>query len=129
MVNCKECGTEFEGNNRHKYCEECKKQCKFCRRPRTDNGIACNSCRTKQTTYKLSDDDLLYILNKNTCDCCGGEFKHHKDKSQDHCHSTGNLRGIICQRCNWAIGMYETIEQNNIVNYLIKYTRINEGNR
>jgi hypothetical protein len=123
MVNCKECGLEFEGNKRHKYCDECKKNCKFCKRPRTDRGIACNSCRTKQTTYKLSDVDLLYILNKNNCDCCGSEFKNHKDKMQDHCHSTGNLRGIICQRCNWAVGMYETTERDNIINYLIKFTR------
>jgi hypothetical protein len=121
MENCKECGAEFEGNKRNKYCSECKKHCKFCKRPRTDNGISCNSCRTKQTTYKLSEADLIYILNKNTCDCCGKEFRNHKDKTQDHCHTTGNLRGIICQRCNWAVGMYETTEQSNIVDYLIKY--------
>jgi hypothetical protein len=123
MAKCITCNIAFEANNRHKYCEECKKTCKYCDRPRSDRGAACNSCRGKKSNYKYSDKDLAYVLNKKTCDCCGNDFKSHKDKSQDHCHTTGNLRGLVCQRCNWTIGMYETTEKDNIINYLIKFTR------
>ena len=126
MKICGKCNVEFNGYNTRKYCDECKKSCINCGRPikNQERGISCSSCRQKKWVYGHSNEDLAYIFNKTDCDCCGNEFKNHKDKSQDHCHTTGNLRGIICQRCNWAVGMYETTEKDNIINYLIKFTQI-----
>lgn len=47
----------------------------------------------------------------------------------DHCHITGNIRGLLCDSCNTAVGLLnDNIDVAvNLVNYLIKY-RGNNGN-
>jgi hypothetical protein len=35
----------------------------------------------------------------------------------DHCHSTGRVRGLLCNRCNSNLGWYER-EHENIQRYL-----------
>ena len=126
IVYCQECDEGFEGNHRHKYCESCKANCKFCDKDLTlsnSYGNTCNSCTSKRSNYCLSDEEMFDIKDRKTCECCGNGFKNHRDKSQDHCHTTGNNRGIICHRCNWAVGMFETTEQNNIIKYITKYRK------
>jgi len=38
----------------------------------------------------------------------------------DHCHTTGKVRGLLCNRCNKAIGLMEDSKEllQNAVNYL-----------
>ena len=127
IVYCQQCGEGFKGDLRHKYCEACKESgCRYCDRiltPTSAKGVTCNACATKRLKYNLSDKEMLDIKDKETCECCGEVFKTHREKSQDHCHTTGDNRGVICVRCNWSIGMFETTEQNNIIKYLTKYRK------
>lgn len=37
------------------------------------------------------------------CEVCGGRDEG-KRLALDHCHETGVVRGMLCQRCNTAIG-------------------------
>ena len=43
----------------------------------------------------------------------------------DHCHSSGNIRGLLCHHCNIALGSFsdsiETLE--NAIEYLKKYKK------
>lgn len=41
----------------------------------------------------------------------------------DHCHLTGNIRGLLCMKCNTIVGHIERNPEliKNIVNYLRKY--------
>lgn len=63
--------------------------------------------------YKISLDDYeaLYRAQGGVCAICRqpeklrnprtGEFQ---DLSVDHCHATNQVRGLLCNECNVAIG-------------------------
>ena len=99
------------------------KECKYCERDFNDRGTVCNSCRNKKYKYKLTEDEMYRWLEATHCDCCGKEFgnNNYRDRVQDHCHSTGDNRGLLCQRCNIAIGYWETTDHRMIMEYLNKF--------
>lgn len=53
--------------------------------------------------YGLSKGDYETMLTQQEglCAICRGEMKHIY---VDHCHDTGRVRGLLCPRCNSAIG-------------------------
>ncbi len=59
--------------------------------------------------YGITQSDYLLILESQggRCAICrtdSPETKWHKTFSVDHCHATGKVRGLLCQKCNMAIG-------------------------
>ena len=34
------------------------------------------------------------------CEVCENDFKSMKDKCMDHCHTTGEIRWVLCNSCN-----------------------------
>jgi hypothetical protein len=53
-----------------------------------------------RSTYGLSLEEREAM--GNTCALCG---KSHKRMAVDHDHKTGEIRGILCLRCNGALGV------------------------
>lgn len=49
------------------------------------------------------DYDKMYEEQKGLCWIC----QKNKDLVVDHCHATGNIRGLLCQNCNTGLGMFE----------------------
>jgi hypothetical protein len=59
--------------------------------------------------YKISTDEFDFLLRaqRGRCAICGAA-KNVEGKTLlcvDHCHETGSIRGLLCNRCNSGIGM------------------------
>lgn len=64
--------------------------------------------------YNLSPDDYFKIVEKqnNLCAICKKPETVKTNKGDrirglaiDHCHTTGKVRGLLCSKCNKAIGL------------------------
>lgn len=64
------------------------------------------------------------------CGCYENSSSHRKRFDVDHCHNTGKLRGLLCNRCNTGIGQLKDNEQilTNAIAYLRKYSNENKDN-
>jgi hypothetical protein len=52
--------------------------------------------------------DRLFLKQGSKCAICGGvEIKHVYGWPTDHCHSTGDIRGILCTSCNSGLGLFK----------------------
>lgn len=61
-----------------------------------------------KTTYGLSKSDYLAMLEQQESKCAICRIETHTNKNPlcvDHCHSTEKIRGLLCKKCNWAIGL------------------------
>lgn len=72
----------------------------------------------RRVRYDLSAEgyDLLLQKQGGVCAICGqperlkstnGSGEIAKDLSVDHCHDTGQIRGLLCRSCNFALGHME----------------------
>lgn len=70
-------------------------------------------CRTAERAriwareYGLSGDDVMDMLERQRgrCATCREPLDQSKFRV-DHCHKTGVVRGLLCNWCNLAIGMF-----------------------
>ncbi len=62
--------------------------------------------RYHQLNYGMSKEEAETLRNTRTgCDICGGTAGGPHGKFViDHNHTTGQIRGVICNACNQAIG-------------------------
>ena len=65
----------------------------------------------------------MFEKQNNLCAICGEVEVRNKILSLDHCHKTNKVRGIICNKCNMAIGQFNEEIKNlkNAIKYLKKY--------
>lgn len=54
------------------------------------------------------------------CMICNQLHTEDKPLHIDHCHTTGQIRGLLCNKCNQGLGFFKdsTILLNNAINYL-----------
>lgn len=80
-----------------------------------------------QQRYGLTIEDYEKILKKQNGGCwiCGKTSNQGPRKLNiDHNHTTGKVRGILCYKCNGAIGMFD--ESLEFLQRAIKYLKKNE---
>lgn len=79
--------------------------------------IASTACRRK-----VSKSFIRKIRSQNKCDICGLE---NQKWEIDHDHSTGLIRGLLCSRCNSAIGMF--LESPELMLNAIRYLEFHKS--
>lgn len=59
--------------------------------------------------YGITIEDYLSIFDNQlgVCKICKQPCKTKSRLSVDHNHKTGKVRGLLCNRCNRALGMFE----------------------
>lgn len=99
------------------------------RKSRTSKGwMACAECRNKRqrqryasdegsriksalrhikNTYGLTASEFLAMMRRqrNLCGSCGDDMGKGRNRHIDHCHTTGRVRELLCNRCNSALGL------------------------
>lgn len=66
----------------------------------------CLDCmRDRKYGLELGEYDRMLAAQGDVCAICKGHCGRERRLSVDHCHSTGRVRGLLCQNCNAAIGM------------------------
>jgi hypothetical protein len=74
--------------------------------------------------YNLSIDEYKTLIESqnNSCKVCGTHAKNNlKGKLYiDHCHTTGKVRGLLCMKCNSALGLLNDDKAliQNLLDYL-----------
>lgn len=80
----------------------CNPSCKEC----------CNKYRRQihryehlKHTYDLTEPEYEVLLKKQNGVCAICSEKPEENLSVDHCHVTGEIRGLLCRKCNSSIGL------------------------
>ena len=77
----------------------------------------------RRRRYGITKEQYLAMLDEQggACAICRGA-PDGKDKSLvvDHDHKTGKVRGLLCNKCNWAIGHFkdDSDRMMNAITYL-----------
>jgi hypothetical protein len=84
--------------------------------------------RWNKKRYGITLDDYLTMCEKvqNCCEICGNTPNGRwKKLCIDHDHKTGKVRGLLCEKCNTAIGLLgDSAEKiQHAIIYLEKHER------
>lgn len=81
----------------------------------------CRNSRIEKI-YGVNQEQYSQILlsQDNKCKICFSEY-NKKSFHIDHCHSSGIVRGILCSKCNQAIGLFK--ENTDVMLRAIEYIK------
>ena len=121
----------------HSHCRECNnQQCKAyaaANKPRRNARLkswrannkplakALDRRRSLSRKYGLTEADFnrMFAEQGGRCLVCD----QTKRLVVDHCHRTNLVRGLLCHKCNIAIGVLETIMQDGFVDKAMDYIK------
>ena len=112
-----------------------KPQCKTCAYSKSrawvtsTAGAAMRKLTTRKAALKrkygisLQEYDELLRSQGGVCAICGGT-DGDKRMAVDHDHASGKVRGILCQRCNRALGLFkdDKVKLRKAISYLSRVT-------
>jgi len=76
----------------------------------------CKSCHYEMNwrsslkgKYGITENQYNTMLERQHYGCriCGEQCSSGRRLAVDHCHSTGQVRGLLCGNCNRAIGLFD----------------------
>lgn len=102
-----------------------KKICKHCGVEHVLPGSSCRVCKDGLYRYQLNRLDMVALLESQNKQCalCDKELEMFAGRHGgfvDHCHTTGRVRGILCNRCNTVVGGLENADLQRLLKYIEK---------
>ncbi len=89
----------------------------------SEDGIISSRRSHLKRMFNITLEEYNAMLDKqnNVCAICGCEETYYRNKvlCVDHCHNTGKIRGLLCNNCNRALGLFK--ESKEILSNSIKY--------
>ena len=133
---CKHCGVVHKshigpkGYNRCRYQRMRKKELQRVRRYREDPAVKQQQSRRHKEwmllkLYGLSIENFeqLFEQQKGKCAICGRQFNERTLRPHvDHCHKTKQVRGLLCRKCNPALGSFN--DDPRLLRAALRYLRI-----
>lgn len=128
MKICNKCGTskEFDKFFKDKASSDgCYSICKACKKEgvykwRSNNNERYNAVQRNynkkhrrrihyKRAYDMSVDEIaaLFLSQKGLCAICGKAATGIRPLAVDHCHKTGQVRGMLCYGCNREIALLD----------------------
>ena len=132
---CTKCGatkdiTEFYKRGGKQSPNSRKNHCKECDKKRLAENYDSIKYREQhlQRSYgiTLNEYNQMLLDQNHQCAVCGTTEpggKHGKFMV-DHCHTTGRVRGLLCKRCNIALGEVE--DNTQVLQSMIEYLQISK---
>lgn len=73
----------------------------------------------KKFGLTVEDYNSLLLSQNGSCAICHGCNTNSKRLAVDHCHTTGKVRGLLCDSCNLGLGMFK--DRLNILSSAMDY--------
>lgn len=129
---CRDCGNEKPNSEFWRKGIYLQSYCKECQTARNEQWATENPERrsigkrtaSRRRVHKMSREEMDTLLqgHEGTCDLCattepGGRWKVFVI---DHCHRTGKRRGLLCDRCNRGLALWndDPIRLRKAIEYL-----------
>tara|TARA_R100000365_G_C2732526_1_gene62509 strand:- start:268 stop:669 length:402 start_codon:yes stop_codon:yes gene_type:complete len=122
---CKNCNNQFEAlmiKVRQGKGLFCSKSCYTeYRKNNAGDAKELNKKHQRKFRYNLTEEQFknMIIDCNNKCTICEQSFNDIK-MCIDHSHDTGKVRGLLCDDCNKALGLFKdsTVNLKNAIDYL-----------
>jgi len=130
---CLQCGEEYEAKRKDaKWCSSaCAQRNFYQRHPGKQRQYDKQRTRTGRSrhlweTYRLTIEDYnqMFADQQGCCDICGIHQSETKRFHVDHCHTTGQVRGLLCCDCNIGLGRFKD-DTETLANAIVYLQRSN----
>ena len=96
-----------EKSHRGNVCKKCKiAESKSRTKSLTSEKRAEYRRRSHAKSYGLTLEEFNAYFKEATCGICNHTGDKYNRLVLDHCHSTGRIRGVLCDQCNLGLGHF-----------------------
>ena len=122
---CADCGEVHLRNAKHLKQGLKTMACKYYKPPNYSGLEKRDGIIRRQYGITLAEYEQMLRDQDNKCAICGNEDEvEGRRLAIDHCHDSGNVRGLLCGKCNRGLGLFYDNQEllGNAISYLTKYS-------